>query len=74
MKMSATEIFDIVLYQIAAVKGICEAFGRQNSSRQTARRIYNQAAKDANLAEAIAEAVKAIDDKFNFIRVYQAVF
>ncbi|HEX9962177.1 MAG TPA: LamB/YcsF family protein, partial [Pyrinomonadaceae bacterium] len=27
MKMPAREIFDIVLYQISAVKGICEALG-----------------------------------------------
>ncbi|HXG82392.1 MAG TPA: 5-oxoprolinase subunit PxpA [Pyrinomonadaceae bacterium] len=61
MKMSAREIFDIVLYQIAAVKGICESLGGRLHHVKPHGALYNQAAKDANLAEAIAKAVKAID-------------
>ena len=61
LKMSATEIFDIVIYQIAAVKGICDALGGRLHHVKPHGALYNQAAKDANLAEAIAKAVKAID-------------
>ena len=61
IKMSAAEVFDIVLYQIAAVKGICEASGAKLHHVKPHGALYNQAAKDANLAEAIAKAVKAID-------------
>ncbi len=63
IKMSASEVFDIVLYQIAAVKGICEASGAKLHHVKPHGALYNQAAKDANLAEAIARAVKAIDAK-----------
>ncbi len=62
MKMSAPEVFDIVLYQIAAVQGICEAFGGKLHHVKPHGALYNQAAKDAYLAEAIAEAVKKIDE------------
>ena len=63
IKMSATEVFDIVLYQIAAVKGICESSGAKLHHVKPHGALYNQAAKDENLAEAIAKAVKAIDGK-----------
>ena len=62
IKMSAAEVFDIVLYQVAAVKGICEALGGKLHHVKPHGALYNQAAKDANLAEAIAKAVKAIDE------------
>ncbi len=62
MKMSAQEIFDIVLYQISALKGICEAFGAKLHHVKPHGALYNQAAKDAKLAEAIARAVKAADE------------
>ena len=61
MKMSASEVYDIILYQIAAVKGICEAFGGKLHHVKPHGALYNQAAKNKNLAEAIAKAVKAID-------------
>ena len=61
MKMSAEEIFDIVLYQIAAVKGICEASGGKLRHVKPHGALYNQSARDETLAEAIAAAVKAID-------------
>ena len=61
MKMSPKEVFDIVLYQIAAVKGICEAFSTKLHHVKPHGALYNQAANDARLAEAIAKAVKAID-------------
>ena len=61
IKMSAEEVFDIVLYQIAAVKGMCEASGAKLHHVKPHGALYNQAARDKYLAEAIAKAVKAID-------------
>ena len=66
MKMPATEVFDIVLYQIAALKGMCEAFGGKLHHVKPHGALYNQAARDKNLAEAIAKAVKAIDENLVF--------
>ena len=62
MSLSAQEAFDIVLYQVSALKGICEAHGATLHHVKPHGALYNQAARDAKLAEAIAEAVKAIDE------------
>jgi UPF0271 protein len=62
MSLSAQEVFDIVLYQVSAVKGICEAFGTKLHHVKPHGALYNQAAKDTKLAEAIAEAIKATDE------------
>ena len=61
MNLSANEVFDIVLYQVAALKGICEASGGKLHHVKPHGALYNQAAKDRIIAEAIASAVKAID-------------
>jgi 5-oxoprolinase (ATP-hydrolysing) subunit A len=66
MKMSAAEIFDLVLYQISAVKGICEAFGAKLHHVKPHGALYNQAAKDAGLSAAIAEAVQKTDENLIF--------
>ena len=66
MKMSSEEIFDIVLYQVAALKGMCEASGAKLHHVKPHGALYNQAATDKNLAEAIAKAVKAIDKNLTF--------
>ena len=61
MSLSAQEVFDVVLYQVSALKGICEASGATLHHVKPHGALYNHAAKDAKLAEAIARAVKAID-------------
>jgi UPF0271 protein len=66
MKMPAREIFDIVLYQVSALKGICEALGAKLHHVKPHGALYNQAAKDAATARAIAEAVRAIDAELIF--------
>ncbi|HEX8247842.1 MAG TPA: 5-oxoprolinase subunit PxpA [Pyrinomonadaceae bacterium] len=66
MKMPAQEIYDVVLYQVAAVKGICEALGARLHHVKPHGALYNQAAKDISAARAIAEAVKAIDKNLVF--------
>jgi 5-oxoprolinase (ATP-hydrolysing) subunit A len=66
MKMSASEIFDIVLYQVSALKGVCEAFGGKLRHVKPHGALYNQAAKNGEVARAIAEAVKKIDKNLIF--------
>lgn len=66
VKMSANEVFDMVLYQVAAVKGICEALETRLNHVKPHGALYNAAAKDACIAAAIAEAVKKIDAKLIF--------
>ena len=66
MIMSANEIFDIVLYQVAALKGICEASGGKLHHVKPHGALYNQAAKNKSTAKAIAEAVRAIDANLIF--------
>ena len=74
MSFSAQAIFDIVLYQVAAVKGICEALGSKLHHVKPHGALYNQATKDEILARAIAEAVKTIDENFNIIRTFGKFF
>lgn len=62
MKLSPEEIFDIVLYQISAVKGICESMGIKLHHVKPHGALYNQAARDAELAEEVAKAVKSLDE------------
>src|SRR5688572_24711438 len=66
MALSPQEVFDTVLYQTSAVKGICEALGVKLNHVKPHGALYNQAAKDKSLAEAIAEAVKSIDKNLIF--------
>ena len=66
MKMSSKEIFDLVLYQVAALKGVCEAYGTRLNHVKPHGALYNTAAKEAEKAAAIAEAVKKIDENLIF--------
>ena len=61
MSMSPEEICDLVLYQIAALKGICEAHGTRLDHVKPHGALYNQAAQDRRLSRAIAAAVKLAD-------------
>lgn len=62
MALSQSEIFDAVLYQVAAVRGICESLGGRLSHVKPHGALYNRAARDRDAADAIAEAVRSIDD------------
>ncbi len=61
MSLSPQEVFDAVLYQVAALKGICEASGAKLHHVKPHGALYNQAAKDQMLARSIVEAVRKID-------------
>lgn len=59
--MPLEEVGDIVLYQVATLKGITEACGGRLHHVKPHGALYNKAAKNAELSRAIAEAVKKID-------------
>jgi UPF0271 protein len=61
MSFSPDEVFDMVLYQVAALKGICEASGTRLHHVKPHGALYNTAARDRELANAIARAVKSLD-------------
>ena len=61
MDFSPAEVFDMVLYQAAALKGICEASGARLHHVKPHGALYNTAATDRGLANAIARAVKSLD-------------
>jgi UPF0271 protein len=66
MLLSPDEIYDIVLYQVAAVKGICEALGAKLHHVKPHGALYNQAAKSVELSRAIVRAVRSIDSQLIF--------
>lgn len=61
MTLSPAEIYDQVLFQVAALKGICEARGAALHHVKPHGAMYNQSATDNSLAVAIVEAVRDID-------------
>ena len=63
MMLSPEEIYDTVLYQVAASKGVCESLGGKLHHVKPHGALYNRAAKDKSAAAAIAKAVRSIDDK-----------
>ena len=60
--MPLQEIEDLVLYQIAAVAGVATAEGLRLRHVKPHGALYNMAARDERLAQAIARAVAAFDD------------
>ena len=66
MSLAPGEIYDLVLYQISALKGICEAHGVKLRHVKPHGALYNQAAKNRDFAAAIAKAVSAVDENLRF--------
>lgn len=61
MDLSPQEAYDIVVYQIGALWGFVRAQGAKLQHVKAHGSLYNMAARNAGLAEAIAEAVYKID-------------
>jgi len=61
MKISANEAYQMTLYQIGALHGFVKAAGGKLHHVKAHGALYNMAAKDANLAKAIVEAVHDFD-------------
>jgi len=60
MKITPQECYDLVLYQAGAVAAFARAAGTQLHHVKAHGALYNMAARDAGLADAIARAVKAL--------------
>lgn len=63
MACSADEVYAYTLYQVGAMQAVCRAQGVELQHVKPHGAMYNQAAKDAALAKAIAQAVKDADPK-----------
>jgi UPF0271 protein len=61
MRLTPEEAEDMVLYQVAAVAGVASAEGVRLQHVKPHGALYNMAARDHELASAIARAVTAID-------------
>jgi UPF0271 protein len=61
LQLTEEAVKALVLYQIGALDGIARARGAKLVHVKAHGALYNQAAKDAKLARAFAEAVKAYD-------------
>jgi UPF0271 protein len=66
MTLSRVEAYDSVLYQIGALAGFAHAAGGRLAHVKAHGMLYNMAAKDATLAEAIAQAVRDFDRELVF--------
>jgi len=62
MSLPPDEVHDIVVEQITALREICEAVGGKLRHVKPHGALYNQAAKDPQLANAIAMAVRSVDE------------
>ena len=58
MKVTAQEVYDLVLYQGGAIAAFARAAGTKLHHVKIHGMLYNMAAKDAELADAIARAVR----------------
>ena len=63
MSVSAEEVYDMMLYQIGALAGFATACGGHLAHVKPHGALYNMAAKDRELAQAIAQAVKDFDPR-----------
>ncbi|MGV2620570.1 UNVERIFIED_CONTAM: LamB/YcsF family protein [Halobacillus marinus] len=61
MDLSPAEAYDLVVYQIGALQGFVHAEGEKLQHVKPHGALYNMAAKDKTLAEAIAKAVRDVD-------------
>lgn len=61
MRVSPQEVEDMVLYQVGALAAIAQSEGVQLRHVKAHGALYNMAARDRTLADAIAKAVAALD-------------
>lgn len=63
MELSTKEVYEIVTEQIAALNDVAKPCGTQLAHVKPHGALYNQAARDAELAASIAEAVRDFDSE-----------
>jgi UPF0271 protein len=61
MKMSAEEIYNLIIYQIGALSAIAKACGTKVVHVKPHGALYNIASKDKEIADAVASAVADVD-------------
>jgi 5-oxoprolinase (ATP-hydrolysing) subunit A len=61
MALTPREAYDIVVYQVGALAGFAQASGGRLSHVKAHGALYNMAARDYRLSEAIAQAVRDVD-------------
>jgi UPF0271 protein len=62
MSISDAEAYDAVVYQVSALMGVCATQGARLHHVKPHGALYNRAAVDASFADAIARAVRDLDD------------
>jgi UPF0271 protein len=62
MSMPPTHIYDIVLYQLGALHAFLHVYGARVHHLKPHGALYNMAAKDRAIADAICQAVKEFDE------------
>lgn len=66
LPVNAAEVFDAVAYQLGVFSAIAEAAGVRPNHVKPHGALYNMAARDDELADAIARAVTSVDKKLIF--------
>ena len=61
MQVTPDEVYDMVVYQVGALAGVAKSVGGQVAHVKPHGALYNMAAGDASLADAIARAVRDVD-------------
>ena len=63
LKISSQEVFDAVAYQLGIFQAIASALDVRPNHVKPHGALYNMAVRDAELADAIARAIKSVDPK-----------
>jgi len=62
MQLTPNEVYDLVVYQVAAFLGVAKALGVEGTHVKVHGALYNKAASDIHIAEAVATAVRNLDE------------
>ena len=73
MHLSPDEAYSYMLYQIGALQAFCAASGVPLSHVKPHGQLYNHAAVDAELAAALAQAVRDVDDRLVLVGLANSV-
>lgn len=65
MNMSAREVYELVLYQVAALEGITRALGGTLHHVKLHGALYNEAAERPELAEAVVRAIADLNEELS---------
>ncbi|MDR6121867.1 UPF0271 protein [Bacillus sp. SLBN-46] len=63
MNLSSREIYNLMIYQIGALQAVCKVNGTSLSHVKPHGALYNMGARNREIADAIAEAIVALDSQ-----------